>query len=174
MTGSGPAGGAAHNGSPAFLGSASRIDVLLDAARARLPHRPTPDELAAVAAAGGLVVDIRAAEQRRRHGPLPGALVVERSVLEWRLDPTSPHRIAGLEVNGRAVVLVCREGYSSSLAAATLQRLGIAGATDLDGGYDAWSAWLAGGGTVAPDRGAPHGGRSGDLTGRRGPLDGAT
>ncbi len=142
MTGSGPPGDAPNDGSPACARTASRIDVVLDAARARLPHRPTPDELAAVA--GGLVVDIRAAEQRLRDGLLPGALVVERSVLEWRLDPTSPHRIAGLEVSGRAVVLVCREGYSSSLAAAMLQQLGIAGATDLDGGYDAWSAWMAG------------------------------
>ena len=155
MTGAGPPGDAAPDGPPACAGAPSRIDVLLAAARARLPHRPTPDELAAVASAGGLVVDIRAAEQRRRDGPLPGALVIERSVLEWRLDPTSPHRLAGLDVSGRAIVVVCREGYSSSLAAAALQQLGIAGATDLDGGYNAWSAWMAGRGTEASGTEAP-------------------
>ena len=154
MTGARTSADAAHLGSPLPVEATPRIDGLLLAARARLPHRPTPDELGAVADAGGLVVDIRTSEQRARDGALPGALVVERSVLEWRLDPTSPHRLAGLRVTGRVVVLVCGEGYSSSLAAATLQQLGIDGATDLDGGYDAWSAWMAGRGAGAAP-GAP-------------------
>ena len=86
--------------------------------------------------AGALVVDIRPVEQRQRDGELAGAVVVDRNVLEWRLDPTSPHRIpqAGAD---RRVILVCNEGYQSSLAAATLQQLGVRRATDLEGGYQA-------------------------------------
>jgi len=84
------------------------------------------------------VVDIRPESQRRRDGDLPGALVVERNVLEWRLDPSSPHRLS--EVGGRdqVIVVVCDEGYASSLAAASLQDLGLVNATDLVGGYQAW------------------------------------
>jgi rhodanese-related sulfurtransferase len=114
------------------------IDDLLADARARLPHRPTPDELDATVADGGLVVDIRPIEQRSRDGELPGALVVDRNVLEWRLDPASPHRIPEVTGHDQAIVLVCNEGYASSLAAATLQDLGLTRATDLDGGYQAW------------------------------------
>ena len=114
------------------------IDEVLEAARARLPHRPGADELAALEHAGALVVDIRPVEQRTRDGELPGAVVIDRNVLEWRLDPASPHRIAGMDDYERAVVLVCNEGYASSLAAATLQDLGLVNATDLDGGYQAW------------------------------------
>jgi rhodanese-related sulfurtransferase len=111
---------------------------LLAAARARLPHRPTPAELDAIATAGGLVVDIRPVEQRRRDGELPGAVVVDRNVLEWRLDPTSEHRIPEVTGHDQAIVIVCNEGYASTLAAATLQDLGLHRATDLDGGYQAW------------------------------------
>jgi rhodanese-related sulfurtransferase len=115
------------------------IDELLAAARAELGWRPRPGELAALVAAGGLVVDIRPVEQRTRDGDLPGALVIDRNVLEWRLDPACAHRVTDVEP-GRRVVLVCNEGYASSLAAVTLRRLGLQGATDLDGGYQAWLA----------------------------------
>jgi rhodanese-related sulfurtransferase len=114
------------------------IDDLLAAARARLPHRPTPDELDTVAADGALVVDIRPVEQRQRDGELPGAVVIDRNVLEWRLDPASPHRIPEVADHDQAIVIVCNEGYASSLAAATLQGLGLRRATDLDGGFQAW------------------------------------
>ena len=114
-----------------------RIDQLLADARAGLPPRPTPAELPALLEAGALVVDIRPVEQRDRDGELPGAVVIDRNVLEWRLDPTSPHRIAAADDPSRHIVLVCNEGYASSLAAATLQRLGLRGATDLDGGFQA-------------------------------------
>ena len=97
------------------------IDRLLTAARSALPPRPTAAELAALLEAGALVVDIRPVEQRQRDGELPGAVVIDRNVLEWRLDPTSPHRIAGADDPDRQIVLVCNEGYASSLAGVTLQ-----------------------------------------------------
>jgi rhodanese-related sulfurtransferase len=113
------------------------IDGLLDEARAELGWRPQPADLERVVAGGGLVVDIRPVEQRSRDGELPGALVIDRNVLEWRLDPASPHR--SVEVGAdQIVVVVCNEGYASSLAAATLRRLGLQAATDLDGGYQSW------------------------------------
>jgi rhodanese-related sulfurtransferase len=116
----------------------SRIDEALEAARARL-RRVAPEDLAAAVEKGALVVDLRPEANRREEGELPGAVVVERIHLEWRLDPTSPDRIPEA-VPGRAVVLVCNEGYSSSLAAAGLLDLGVEGATDLIGGYRAWAA----------------------------------
>src|SRR3712207_1946994 len=112
------------------------IDRLLEAARAGLDRVPAAG-LAAAVEAGALVVDIRPVEQRRRDGELPGAVVVDRNVLEWRLDPTCPHRLAVADPQ-RRIVLVCNEGYSSSLAAATLQQLGVRGATDLVGGFQAY------------------------------------
>jgi rhodanese-related sulfurtransferase len=122
---------------PAIPCSIVRIDLLLADARAALPPRPTPAELPALVAGGALVVDIRPVEQRERDGELPGAVVIDRNVLEWRLDPTSPDRVPGAEDPDRQIVIVCNEGYASSLAAATLQQLGLRGATDLDGGYQA-------------------------------------
>lgn len=116
----------------------SAIAARLEAARRRL-DRVAPGDLAAAAAAGALVVDLRPAADRAADGELPGAVVVERIHLEWRLDPTSPDRLAEV-VPDQRVVLVCNEGYASSLAAADLQDLGIAGATDLVGGYRAWAA----------------------------------
>jgi rhodanese-related sulfurtransferase len=116
----------------------SRIDRLLREARTRL-ERVQPADLDTEVAAGALVVDIRPAADRDAEGELPGAVVVERIHLEWRLDPTSAHRIPGAQP-GRRVIVVCNEGYSSSLAAVTLQDLGIAEATDLVGGYRAWRA----------------------------------
>ena len=115
----------------------AKIDRLLEEARAALPPRPTAADLPALRARGALVVDIRPVEQRARDGELAGAVVVDRNVLEWRLDPTSPHRIPEASDAGQEIVLVCNEGYASSLAAATLQRLGLTRATDLDGGFQA-------------------------------------
>jgi len=83
-----------------------------------------------------VIVDIRPVELRDRDGELPGAVVVDRNVLEWRLDPTSPHCIAAASPD-REIVLFCDEGYASSVAAASLQRLGLARVTDLDGGFQA-------------------------------------
>jgi rhodanese-related sulfurtransferase len=115
----------------------SRIDQALADARRALPHRPTAGELPALLARGALVVDIRPSEQRARDGELAGAIVIDRNVLEWRLDPTSPHRIHQATDLAREIILVCNEGYASSLAAASLQRLGLRRATDLDGGFQA-------------------------------------
>ncbi|MGH8892632.1 MAG: rhodanese-like domain-containing protein [Actinomycetes bacterium] len=117
----------------------SAIDGLLAEARTGL-DRVHPHELAAAVADGALVVDIRPVEQRLRDGDLPGAIVIDRNVLEWRLDPTCQHRIAEATGFGVRVVLVCNEGYGSSLAAATLRRLGLRRATDLAGGFQAWLA----------------------------------
>lgn len=117
------------------------IDRLLVDVRAQLGHRPGPDELAAVVAAGGLVVDTRPVGLREQDGPLEGALVVDRNQLEWRLDPTSPHRLAAVTGPEQTMVIVCDEGYASTLAADSLRRLGVVHATDLDGGFQAWRRW---------------------------------
>ena len=113
----------------------SRIDEVLERVRRRLPHRPTAAELPDLRTLGALIVDIRPVEQRTRDGELPGAVVVDRNVLEWRLDPTSPNRIPGVTGPDQPIVLVCNEGYASSLAALSLQKLALAKATDLDGGF---------------------------------------
>ena len=115
------------------------VDQLLERARAGL-DRVSVDQLAAEVAKGAVVIDTRPSEQRLRDGEMSGAVVIDRNVLEWRLDPTSPHRVAlGIDHQTR-VIVVCNEGYASSLAAATLQELGLARATDLVGGYQAWRA----------------------------------
>jgi rhodanese-related sulfurtransferase len=116
----------------------SRIDLLLSAARARL-HRLTPLEALHAVEQGGVVVDIRPAAQRAEHGDLPGALVVERNVLEWRFDPTSQSRLR-IADDDLEVIVLCQEGYTSSLAAAALKDVGIHRATDVIGGYAAWVA----------------------------------
>jgi rhodanese-related sulfurtransferase len=113
----------------------SAIERYLAAARASL-DRVEPSDLEAAQADGALVVDIRPDANRMAEGELPGALVIERTVLEWRLDPTSPDRVTEAEP-GRRVIVVCNEGYSSSLAARVLQELDV-DATDLVGGYRAW------------------------------------
>jgi rhodanese-related sulfurtransferase len=117
--------------------AAAAVDQLLARARAQL-DRVAAEDLAAEVAGGAVVVDIRPVEQRERDGTLPGAIVVDRNVLEWRLDPTSPHRIPGATSAGIRYVVVCNEGFSSSLAAATLRELGLSRATDLVGGFQAW------------------------------------
>ncbi len=115
------------------------IDVLLEESRQGL-EQVDPDDLAAEVAGGAIVVDIRPVEQRQRDGEMPGAIVVDRNVLEWRLDPTCRFHIPSVTGPDSRVILVCNEGYSTSLAAATLQRLGLHNATDLRGGFQAWLA----------------------------------
>ena len=115
------------------------IDEILDAARERL-DRVAPAQLADEMAAGALVVDTRPIEQRDRDGELPGAVVINRNVLEWRLDPASDHRIPEITGYDQRIIIVCNEGYSSSLAAATLQDIGLRRATDLIDGYQGWLA----------------------------------
>jgi rhodanese-related sulfurtransferase len=114
----------------------SAINAFLARARAGL-DRVEPERLADEVAAGAIMIDIRSLEQRQRDGELPGAIIIDRNVLEWRLDPTSPDRLAIAVDAGIRYVLVCNEGYSSSLAAATLRELGLRGATDLVGGFQA-------------------------------------
>jgi rhodanese-related sulfurtransferase len=116
--------------------SRSIAEVLAEARR-RLPDRPGPAEVEEALARGELVVDIRPIAQRRSDGEIPGATVIDRNVLEWRLDPASPDRIDATSYD-RAVVVVCNEGYASTLAAVGLLDLGLR-ATDLDGGFQAWA-----------------------------------
>jgi len=97
-----------------------------------------PHELEAIRALGGLLIDIRPSRQRWEEGALPGAICVERNVLEWRLDPGGEHRIPQVTGPEQAVVLICSEGYASSLAAASLKDMGYEQAADLVGGYRAW------------------------------------
>ena len=102
--------------------------------------RITPEMLSGERENGTLIVDIRPVEQRQRDGDLPGAIVIDRNVLEWRLDPSSEHRIPQVTGYDIRIVIVCNEGYSSSLAAAVLQKLGLHQAVDMIGGYQAWLA----------------------------------
>jgi rhodanese-related sulfurtransferase len=122
------------------MADGSAIEALLTRARSGL-DRVTPERVTAEVEAGAVVVDVRPVEQRERDGAFPGAVVVDRNVLEWRLDPSSPHRLAIAVDTDVRYLLVCNQGYSSSLAAATLQELGLHRATDLVGGYQAWMAW---------------------------------
>lgn len=113
------------------------IDEILAGARARL-HRLGPQATRDAMAEGAVLVDIRPAAQRAEHGEIPGAIVIERNVLEWRLDPRSDARLPFADRYDLRVIVTCQEGYTSSLAAAALQDLGLFRATDLDGGYRAW------------------------------------
>jgi rhodanese-related sulfurtransferase len=122
---------------PAPPGSRT-IDQVLAEARARL-SRLSPQQASRAFREGAVLVDIRPAAQRADEGEIPGALIVERNVLEWRFDPACDARLPQASYDLQ-VVVVCSEGYTSSLAAAALQDLGIRGATDLDGGFRAWQA----------------------------------
>jgi rhodanese-related sulfurtransferase/8-oxo-dGTP pyrophosphatase MutT (NUDIX family) len=119
-------------------GPVNGIDEVLATARARL-DRLTPEQARETAANGGVLVDIRPAAQRAEEGEIPGALVVERNVLEWRFDPRSDAKlpITGYDL---PVVVFCSEGYTSSLAAAALRELGLHRATDVAGGFQAWKS----------------------------------
>jgi rhodanese-related sulfurtransferase len=114
----------------------SAVDELLAEARARL-NRVEPAEADRLRREGALLVDIRPEADRAAEGAIPGAAVVERIVLEWRLDPHGEHRLSGV-TEDRTVIVFCNAGYASSLAARDLQRLGLRNATDLVGGFRAW------------------------------------
>jgi rhodanese-related sulfurtransferase len=113
------------------------IDELLAAARSGL-HRLTPAQALEATRSGATLIDIRADSQVARDGTIAGALVIARNVLEWRLDPDSQHRHRQAPLLADRVILLCDEGYQSSLAAATLQQMGFTHATDVDGGFQAW------------------------------------
>jgi rhodanese-related sulfurtransferase len=117
----------------------SRIDRMLDKARARL-RRLAAGQVPDALRRGAVLVDIRPQAQRAREGEVPGALVVERNVLEWRCDPTSDARLPQAVDDDVEWVIVCSQGYTSSLAAAALQDLGLHRATDVVGGYHALAA----------------------------------
>ncbi|MFD4431000.1 rhodanese-like domain-containing protein [Nocardia sp. NPDC058497] len=127
------------------------IDQMLENARADL-RRLYVYDLPSALARGAILVDIRPAAQRVSEGSLPGALVIERNVLEWRLDPTSSARLALAADHDVEWIIFCSEGYTSSLAAASLQQLGLHRATDLIGGYQA----LKSAGLLTVAVGAPH------------------
>jgi len=127
------------------------IDDHLAAVRTRL-NRLEPAQAASAARAGALLVDTRYAALRDRDGTIPGAVIVERNELEWRLDPTSDHRVAQAVSHELPVILFCNEGYASSLAAVALHDLGLHHATDLIGGFQ---AWRAAGLPVTPPTGEP-------------------
>ncbi len=103
-------------------------------------RRLDPQETRAAVAAGALLIDTRTDRQRALQGNLPGAIVIDRTVLEWRLDPWSVSRIPEAGGYDLHIVVVCRQGYSSSLAAASLRTIGLRRATDMVGGVEAWLA----------------------------------
>lgn len=115
------------------------IEEMLAASRAGV-QRLSPEQTVTAMSRGALVIDTRTEAQRREQGELPGALVIDRTILEWRLDPASPDRIREATSYDAQVVVVCRQGYSSSLAAASLRSLGLSRATDMEGGVEAWVA----------------------------------
>jgi len=110
---------------------------MVERARSRI-MRVSPEDLDDFVADGGLVVDIRPAAQRNAEGELPGAVIVERNVLEWRFDLSGAYSLPEIDDYERPVLIVCSEGYASSLAAASLVELGYGRAGDLEGGYKAW------------------------------------
>jgi rhodanese-related sulfurtransferase len=113
------------------------VDDLLAEARARL-ERVAAEQAHAEQRAGALLIDTRTYEQRREAGSVPGAIVLDRTVFEWRLDPASPSHLPEVSDHDVRIIVLCRQGYSSSLAAATLQELGLHRATDVVGGVEAW------------------------------------
>jgi len=115
------------------------IEDLLTQARARL-QRLDPRQANDALRDGALLIDIRSESQRAQDGVVPDSLFVARNVLEWRCDPNSEHRDPRIDGRERQLILMCNEGYQSSLAAATLHELGLTRATDLAGGFQAWRA----------------------------------
>ncbi|WP_405923769.1 rhodanese-like domain-containing protein [Streptomyces sp. NBC_00035] len=116
------------------------VDELLDRVREGLDRVEAKEAYDAGQAGEALLVDIRYAALRERDGLIPGALVVERNELEWRLDPQGSHRTPEATSHDLRVVVMCNEGYASSLAAVSLRQLGLHRATDLVGGFQAWKA----------------------------------
>ncbi len=130
---------AAGLSSDALPADAPGIDELMTEARSGLA-RLRPEAAFAALTDGAVLVDIRPLEQRIVEGEIPGAIVISRNVLEWRLDPRSEARIPALARADARIIVTCSQGYASSLAAATLRRIGLREATDLDGGFQAWKA----------------------------------
>jgi len=118
---------------------ARSIDEILAAARARLT-RVTPEEAFAESCAGATLIDIRPASQRAAEGEIPGSVVVERNHLEWRFDPACAARLPWVTGYKPRPIVICSQGYTSSLAAVSLHDLGLTRATDVIGGYAAWAA----------------------------------
>lgn len=116
------------------------IDQILTGARTRLRRLTPEDAYEAVASTGAVLVDIRPEGQRAMEGTIPGAVIVERNVLEWRFDPASTARLPVATNHDVQVIVFCSEGYTSSLAAASLQDLGLRRGTDIVGGFHAWRA----------------------------------
>ncbi|MFC5957841.1 rhodanese-like domain-containing protein [Streptomyces pratens] len=128
------------SGAPERGSEAPGIDELLERVRAGYERIEAVPAHEAARDGGALLVDIRYASLRDRDGTIPGALVVERNELEWRLDPRGSHRLPEATGHDLRVVVICNEGYASSLAAESLHRLGLHRATDLIGGFQAWRA----------------------------------
>jgi len=116
------------------------VDQLLEESRKLLPGRPSPQQTLEEIAAGAFVVDIRGDEQQRRDGLIPGTTIIRRNVLEWRCDPKSVWRHREVTSHEQRIILVCDEGYQSSLAAANLQIMGMTNATDMAGGFQQWKS----------------------------------
>ncbi|MET9393238.1 rhodanese-like domain-containing protein [Streptomyces sp. NPDC006624] len=114
------------------------IDELLERVRAEYVRIGPQEAYEAARAGDALLVDIRYAALRDRDGLIPGAVVVERNELEWRLDPQGSHRLPEATSHALRIVVICNEGYASSLAVQSLRRLGLHRATDLVGGFQAW------------------------------------
>lgn len=112
------------------------VEEMLASARAVIV-RLTPRDALTEMDAGAILVDIRPTEQRDRDGALPGAHVIARNVLEWRLDPRGEHRDPRVATEGRRVIMICDEGFQSSLVAANLRRFGL-DAADVTGGVQTW------------------------------------
>ena len=115
------------------------VDAVLAEVRTRI-RRVGPEEASRIQSNGGLLIDTRPVEQRKHEGVIPGALVIDRNVLEWRLDPFGPHRHPDAGPPGRELVVICQEGYASSFAVEGLVRIGVERVSDLAGGYVAWKA----------------------------------
>jgi rhodanese-related sulfurtransferase len=122
-----------------MAGLGQGVDALLAKARTDLT-RMTPSEAWTAVGRGALLVDTRTEIQRAEQGELPGAIVIDRTVLEWRLDPSSGVNIPEADSYDLEIIVICRQGFSSSLAAASLRELGLWRATDLVGGFEAWAA----------------------------------
>ena len=113
-------------------------DDLMEEARLSI-ERVSAERALELANAGALLIDIRPAAQRAAHGGVPGALVIERNVLEWRLDPAGAFRLPEVTDHTRKLIVLCQQGYASSLAAASLAALGYTRPADVIGGFDAWA-----------------------------------
>jgi rhodanese-related sulfurtransferase len=128
-----------HGGDGTVAAVSSRIDALVAAAREGI-SRIDAGAADAKRRAGAMFIDTRPVEQRDSFGSIPGAVAIDRNVLEWRVDPTSDHRHPDVAAHDGPIVVFCQQGYSSSLAVKTLVDLGVRDVHDLAGGFEAWAA----------------------------------